>query len=452
MADSKASFKDKLAQGIGKFAGSRFVRSIIDAGYGVIPFTIVGAIFLILTVLPQAFPIPGFATLYANTLGKFSTMFTVVYNANMGILALIFGGTFTYSYTKIYQAEEKLNVNPLNAVFMFMMAMFITVPQMKMVNGSIQFVQSLKADNIIGGGIAVSASGITRIGSSGLFTAIVMGWLTVQIYRFTIKHNWQIKMPDVVPAGVSNSFSSLIPGLCVALVVVVIDLIFIAMGTDIYNVLYIPFSFVANIANTWWGVLIIFFLIHFLWWFGIHGANIMSSFYTPIALSNMAANVKGAHLFFAGDPANAFIIIGGSGATLGMAIWLATRAKSTQLKEIGKVELVPAFFNINEPLLFGLPIVYNVNLFVPFIGAPMVCSMTTYAAFAIGFLPKIIVQQPWPTPIGLGGYIATVSWRGAVVAILNLIIAFLIWYPFIKRYDNKLLKQEEAQKAAEANA
>lgn len=105
-----------------------------------------------------------------------------------------------------------------------------------------------------------------------------------------------------------------------------------------------------------------------------------------------------------------------------------------------------------EPLLFGLPIVYNVNLFVPFIGAPMVCSMTTYAAFAIGFLSKTIVQQPWPTPVGLGGYIATVSWRGAVVAIIKVIIAFLIWYPFIKRYDNKLLKQEEAQKSAEANA
>lgn len=142
-------------------------------------------------------------------------------------------------------------------------------------------------------------------------------------------------------------------------------------------------------------------------------------------------------------------IIGGGIAVSTSGI---TRAKSTQLKEIGKVELVPAIFNINEPLLFGLPIVYNVNLFVPFIGAPMVCSMTTYAAFAIGFLPKIIVQQPWPTPVGLGGYIATVSWRGAVVAILNVIIAFLIWYPFIKRYDNKLLKQEEAQKAAEANA
>lgn len=126
---------------------------------------------------------------------------------------------------------------PLNALFMMLMAMFITVPETAYKNGSIQFVQSLKADNIIGGGIQVSASGVTRIGTTGLFTAIVIGWATVQIYRFTIKHNWQIKMPDVVPAGVSNSFSSLIPGFCVAFVVATINLILVLMGTDIFKVI-----------------------------------------------------------------------------------------------------------------------------------------------------------------------------------------------------------------------
>jgi PTS system cellobiose-specific IIC component len=95
------------------------------------------------------------------------------------------------------------------------------------------------------------------------------------------------------------------------------------------------------------GGLIIVFLIHFLWWFGIHGANIMSSFYTPIALANVAANFKGARNFFAGDPMNAFIILGGSGSTLLIAWWMATRAKSTKLREIGKVEAVPALFNIH---------------------------------------------------------------------------------------------------------
>ncbi|MDN2454350.1 PTS cellobiose transporter subunit IIC [Lactobacillus sp. UCMA15818] len=442
------SFKENVTEKAGKFAGSRFVRAIMEAGYSVIAFSIIGAVFLILQILPQAFPIPGFATLYANTIGHFTNLFQVVYNATMGILSLIFAGTFTYSYTKIYQEEEHLNLNPLNSLFMFFMAMFITVPQLVWKGGSIEFVQSLSKSNVIGGGYAVSASsGVTRIAAVGIFTGLVVGWLTVQIYRFTVKHNWSIKMPPAVPAGVANSFSSLIPGFCVAIAVSILNMLLVFAGTDIFKILYIPFSFISDIADTWWGFLIIIFLIHFLWWFGIHGATIMSSFYTPIVLANMASNKLGADHFFAGDPLNAFVIIGGSGATLGMTIWMVARARSVQLQEIGKAEIVPAFFNINEPLLFGLPIVYNVQLFIPFVFAPLASGAVGYFAVTTHLVDKIIAQQPWPTPIGLGGFIATASWKGAILAIICASVAFVVWYPFIKLYDRSLLKQEQEQTA-----
>lgn len=447
MADTPVSFKDKFGAWAGRFSGSRFVRAIMQAGYSVIAFSIIGAMFLILTVLPQAFPIPGFAEWYASTVGRFAVLFQVVYNATMGILALVFAGTFTYTYTEIYREEEHLSLNPLNGLWMFMMGMFITVPQLIWKGGMMNFVTSLDKDNIIGGGYAVSASGITRIGSVGIFTGLVVGWLTVQIYRFTIKHNWQIKMPASVPSGVSNSFSALIPGACVAAVVTVLNMVLVLAGTDIFKILYIPFSFISNIANTWWGFLIIIFLIHFLWWFGVHGSTIMSSFYTPIVLANLAANVGGQNNFFAGDPMNAFVIIGGAGATLGVAIWLAFRAKSVQLKEIGKVEIVPALFNINEPILFGLPIVYNVQLLIPFISAPLAAGIVGYLGVSSGLVPKIILQQPWPTPVGLSGFIATASWQGAVLSIICALVAFLVWYPFIRKYDRMLLKQEQAHES-----
>lgn len=447
--ENSDAFKEKMTNAVGKFAGSRFVRAIMEAGYSVIAFSIIGAMFLILEVLPQAFPIPGFAGFYAETLGRFTNLFQAVYNSTMGILALIFAGTFTYSYTKIYQEEEHLNLNPLNGLLMFLMAMFITVPQLVWKGGTVQFVQSLNKANIIGGGYAVSASGVTRIAAVGIFTGLVVGWLTVQIYRFTIKHNWSIKMPASVPAGVANSFSALIPGFCVAFVIALLNLILVFAGTDIFKVLYIPFSFVSNIADTWWGFLIIIFLIHFLWWFGIHGATIVSSFYTPIVLANMAANVKGANHFFAGEPMNAFVIIGGSGATLGMAIWLFSRAKSAQLREIGKAEIVPAIFNINEPIIFGLPIVYNVQLFIPFVCAPLASGIVAYLAVTSKLVHKIIVQQPWPTPVGLGGFIATASWEGAILAIICAAVAFVVWHPFIRHYDRTLLKKEQAMATEE---
>ncbi|CCI85373.1 cellobiose phosphotransferase system IIC component [Lactobacillus pasteurii DSM 23907 = CRBIP 24.76] len=449
MAGSNSgSFKERFAAGAGKFASSRFVRAVMDAGYSVISFSIIGAFFLILMVLPQAFPIPGFADFYANTLGRFANLFQVVYNSTMGILSLVFAGTFAYSYTNIYRQEEKLDMVPLNGLMMFLIAFFITVPQLVLKDGVVGFVEKIsKSQNIIGG-IEASAGGVTRLGSVGIFTGLVMAWLTVQIYRYTVKHNWRIKMPASVPAGVSNSFSSLIPGFCVAIVVTIINTVLVLSGTDIFKVLFIPFSFISNIADTWWGFLIIVFLIHFLWWFGIHGATIMSAFYTPIVLANMAENVKGASHFFAGDPMNSFVIIGGSGATLGMAIWLAFRARSSQLKEIGKVELVPAIFNINEPILFGLPIVYNVNLMIPFICAPLASGIVGYLAVSSHLVPKIIVQQPWPTPVGLSGFLATTSWQGAVLSIVCAIVAFLVWYPFIKHYDNVLLAKEKADASA----
>lgn len=445
MADSKSgSFKDALAAKAGKFAGSRFVRAIMDAGYSVISFSIIGAVFLILNVLPQAFPIPGFAAFYANTLGRFSGLFQVVYNSTMGILALVFAGTFAYSYTDIYRREEKIDLVPMNGLMMFLMAFFITVPELIWKNGAVQFITTFTKTKMVAGGYEASTNGITRISAVGIFTGLVIAWLTVQIYRYTVKHNWRIKMPASVPSGVSNSFSALIPGFCIAVVVALIELILVTLGTDIFQVLYIPFSFISAIADTWWGFLIIIFLIHFLWWFGIHGATIMSSFYTPIVLANMAANVNGANHFFAGDPMNSFVIIGGSGATLGMAIWLAFGSRSAQLKEIGKVELVPAIFNINEPLLFGLPIVYNINLLVPFICAPFASGLVGYIAVTSHLVPKIIVQQPWPTPVGLSGYLATTSWQGAVLSIACALVAFLVWFPFIKHYDNVLLKKEQA--------
>ena len=445
MSDTaQPSFKDKMMKILGKFSGSRFGRAIMGAGYSIIAFSIIGSMFLVLTVLTQVITAKGFVDFYNNTFGRFNNIYTVIYNATMGIIAIYFAGSFAYNYADIYRKEENLLLDPLNAVFLTLMGLFITVPQLVWKGGNTVFVNILKKDNVIAGGYGVSGSGLTRIGATGIFTGLIVAWLTVQIYRFCIKHNWRIKMPASVPSGVANSFTALIPGFVIAIVIALIDVILIVLGTDIFQLLFIPFSFVSNIANTWWGVLIIFFLIHFLWWFGIHGATIISSFYQAIVLSNMAANASGAHYVFAGEFSNAFVIMGGSGATLGMALWMAFASRSKQLRELGKLEAVPAVFNINEPLLFGLPIVYNVRLFVPFLLAPMTCSMVAYAAIATHLVPKIIVQQPWPIPVGLGGMMATASWQGAVLALVNAVVAFLIWYPFIKHYDNELLKKEQA--------
>lgn len=252
-------------------------------------------------------------------------------------------------------------------------------------------------------------SGLSRIGATGIFTGLIIGTLAVQIYRICVKRGWSIKMPNSVPKGVSDSFTSLIPCFIIAVVFLLIDTVLIMCNTDIFNLLYIPFSFVSGLVDTWWGVLIIVFLIHFLWFFGIHGATIITSFTNAFVLANMASNVAGGFHVYAGEFNNAFTTIGGSGATLGSVLYMAFMSKSHQLRELGKVAVVPGIFNINEPLLFGLPIVYNIDLVIPFVLAPMASSMVGYFAIATHFVPKITAQQPWPTPVGLSGFIATQS-------------------------------------------
>ena len=257
-------------------------------------------------------------------------------------------------------------------------------------------------------------SGLSRIGATGIFTGLIMGTLAVQIYRLSVKKGWSIKMPNSVPKGVADSFTSLIPGFIIAII-----------------------------------ILIIAFLIHFLWFFGIHGATIIGSFVGSFATANMVANVAGDFHAYAGEFNTAFITIGGSGATLGAVLYMAFMAKSRQMRELGKVAVVPGIFNINEPLLFGLPIVYNINLVVPFVLAPMASAMVGYFSIATHFVPKITAQQPWPTPVGLSGFIATQSWQGALVSVLCAVVAAAIWFPFIHGYDLKLAKKE-AEGATEA--
>ncbi|KFN89981.1 PTS system cellobiose-specific IIC component [Tetragenococcus muriaticus PMC-11-5] len=292
--------------------------------------------------------------------------------------------------------------------------------------------------------------GISRLGSSGIFSAIIMAILAVQLYKFCVKKNLVIKMPEAVPSGVANAFTALIPAFVVAISVLVINGILIALGTDIFKLIALPFGFVVNLTNSWGGILVIYFLVHILWLVGIHGSNIIiQGFLFPILMSNLQSNIEGANIPFAGELNNAFIIVGGAGATLGLVIYLAFVAKSKQLKVLGKAAIVPGFFNINEPLVFGLPIVYNPFLAIPFFLAPMVTASIAYWAVELQFIQPVIAMMPWPTPISAGAFISTGGdYMAIILAIICAAIAFLIWLPFIRLYDRRLVKQEQEENAS----
>lgn len=433
-------FLEKYLMGpMGKVSTWRPVRAIVAAGMASIPFTIVGSAFLVLSVIPQAFNLQFIVDLWGNSFDKIQALYLLAYKCTMGILSLYFAIVIGYEYTKIYVEEEGLNLNPLNGGLLAVFAYFLTIPELTYSKGVISAVTGKTTI----GGWTVGGDSLTRLSTSGMFTAILMSILAVQLYRLCVKKNWVIKMPEAVPEGVARSFTALIPGFVIAFAVLVINGIFILFGTDIYKVIAIPFAFVSHITNTWLGIVVIYLLVHALWIVGIHGANIVMGLVNPILLANMAQNVDGKFIAYAGEFTNSYVTIGGSGATLLLCFYIAFRAKSDQLRMLGKAAMGPAIFNINEPLIFGLPIVYNPMLTIPFILAPIVSASIGYWSVQLGLAGKAIAQTPWPTPIGIGAYVGSGGNIGAfVVALICALAAFVIWYPFIKMYDTKLYKEE----------
>ncbi|MDG7959482.1 PTS transporter subunit EIIC [Streptococcus pneumoniae] len=367
---------------MGKLAQFKVVRAITAAGMAAVPFTIVGSMFLVFSILPQAFSFwPIVADIFSASFDKFTSLYMVANYATMGSLSLYFVLSLAYELTKIYAEEEELNMNPLNGALLALMAFVMTVPQIIFDGGMMKTVTSLKEGAVIADGWAMG-NGVARFGTTGIFTAIIMAIVTVLIYRMCVKHNWVIKMPEAVPEGVSRGFTALVPGFVVA-------------------------------------------------------------FVSPIALANMAENAAGGHFAVAGEFSNMFVIAGGSGATLGLCLYIAFASKSEQLKAIGRASVVPALFNINEPLIFGLPIIYNPALAIPFILAPMVTATIYYVANSLNFIKPIIAQVPWPTPVGIGAFLGTADFRAVLVALVCAFAAFLVYLPFIRVYDQKLVKEEQ---------
>lgn len=434
---------------MGKLSQKQFVRAIMAAGMSTIPFTIVGSALLIIGILPQAFPF--LAGIWAGSFDRISNLYMLGNTFTMGTLALYFNISMGYELTKIKADDYNLNLTPINGALLGMMAFLLTLAQLEFTNGQYVFVEG---DGMISG---VAYGGFAnRLGSSGIFVGILMATLAVVEYKWLVQKNIVIKLPDVVPPGVSRSFTALVPCFVICLTVLLLNGILVLTSYDLYSIIAVPFGFIANIADTWYGVFLINLFIHALWSVGIHGANIMSAFYQTFTLANLDTNMNinlgkatGHYTTFAGEFQNMYVVCGGSGGTLGMCIWMCFFAKSEQLSVLGKAAIGPALFNINEPLIFGVPIIYNPNLIIPFILGPSITSVLAYFLISTGIFPPVVANVPWPTPALLGGFLGTANIMGAVLALICVCFNFLIYFPFLINYDKKLVKQEAEMKAAE---
>ena len=419
--------EEKFMPVAAKVGSQKHVQAIRDGLILSMPLTIAGSIFLILAFLP----ISGYDEFMKGIFGD-GWMGKVLYpvRATFDIMAIF--GCIGVSY----RLAEKNKVDCLSSVALALMTFMILTPF------KVSFMNN-----------TVEAIPLMYTGSAGLFGAIISSIISVEIYSWFIRKNIVIKMPENVPPAVAKSFVALIPTLALMIGTLVVRLIL--ENTSLQNVhellkviLTTPLK---TLVGSWWGLAIIIAVIQLFWIAGLHGSTIILGMIGPVlgllGDQNRLAYEAGAEIpnIIGGPFFDIFISLGGGGGTFALAFLLAFVSRSRQLKEIGKISVGAAFFNINEPIIFGLPIVMNPYLIIPFFITPLVTGLIGYFSVATGLLPKLPgISVPWTTPPLISGYLASIgSFRYVILQVILIVIGMIIYLPFFKAFDNKILEDEK---------
>jgi cellobiose PTS system EIIC component len=417
----------------GRLAAQRHLVALRDGIILTMPLIIVGSLFLILGNLP----IPGYADFMANIFGEsWNTKLQYPVNVTFDVMAIF--ACFGIAY-RLAQAYESDGVDPLSSGAIALAAFLLATP-----------FSPFEVD-----GAAANFVPVSLLGSGGLFVGMLVAMLATEVYRFIVKRNIVIRMPDGVPPAVSRSFIALIPGFAVIILVWLIRLAVEATSFgDIHNLISTVIGSPLTLVGTSLiGSIIAELMVVLLWVCGLHGANIVGGIMSPIWLKATAENATAfaagqelPHIFTA-QFFEVFINVGGSGATLGLVLMMVWRAKLQQNKQLSKLATGPALFNINEPIIFGLPIVLNPLMIIPFVTIPILMVITTYVGMSLGLVAKPAgIVVPWTMPPIISGYLATGGkLSGAVMQLINLAMAMAIYYPFFRILEKNQQKEEEAR-------
>lgn len=414
-----------IANAIGN---QRHLQAIRNGLISILPLTIVGSFFTILLNLP----IPG----YSEMIAPYLSALDVPFRFTVGLMSLYAAFTIGSFLGNTYKLDK------ITSGFLSMLATLLMVMPVNLQEGVDV------AGNAVAGGRYIP---ITPLGSQGLFGAIVAALISVEIYRFTKEKKLEIKMPEGVPPVVGESFAALLPTLLVILVFWVPRHFFNFNLNDLLSVAISPLK-VFLTGNNIFGGIITQFMICLFWALGIHGHAVLGPIIRPFWDQ---AIIENAELFQNGTSAfqlpNIFTEqfyqwyaqMGGTGATLAL-VCLFLFSKSKYLKQLGKLSILPGIFNINEPVIFGTPIVMNPLLAIPFIIVPIVNTILVYIVTALGWMPKMMVKPPFSIPAPLGALITSNwNWVACVMVFVCFAVSLAIYYPFFKMFEKIQVEQEK---------
>lgn len=434
---------EKFASPMARLAEQRHLRAIRDGIIATLPLIIVASMFLVIGFLPNQLPEDWAIAVWIK---EHAGDILLPHRVSMFIMTLyaVFG--IGYSLAKSYDLDG------LSGAIISELAYLLTiVPQVG--PAASEAVTNLASSNVeLAEYIEQVPQGwllpMANLGSAGMFVGIISAIVAVEIYRLFMNKGLTIKMPPQVPESVARSFESLVP---TAVVMLLFATISMWLKVDLHGIISKLIAPLVSASDTLTSVLILVFLQSFFWIFGIHGASIVGTVARPLWLMLIDQN---AQAFAAGEaiPNVAaepfyqwFIYIGGSGATIGLAILLLFRSKSAYGKTLGKTAIIPAIFNINEPMIFGAPIVLNPILMIPFVIVPMVLAIIAWIATQLGLVGRVITIAPWTLPGPIGAFFATGDFRASILSIILIILSIIMYYPFFKIYDNKLYKEEHEE-------
>lgn len=389
----------------------RHLRAVRDGIVSTIPLIIVGSFFLIIAFPP----LPALAAAVKPYTGNI----LIPFRMTMGLMALYASHSIGYHLAKSYKLDG------VSGGLLAMTAFLLT---------SVPVTYEDKGLALLMG----------NLGGGSMFVAIIMAVLAVEVLRFAKTRKLTIKMPEGVPDSVAKSFEALIPA---AVIIPVIWVIRDFLGFDIHHFVLELFQPLVMAGNTLAGVLAPIIIISLLWATGIHGDSVVGSVARPVWLVLLDQNIAAAA---AGQPIpniapepffQWFVFIGGSGATVGLVI-LMLFSKAPYLKSMGRAALLPGICNINEPVIFGVPIMLNPLLFVPFVLGPAVSGVLSYFVMQFGLVGKPYILVPWTLPAPIGAYLATGGdWRAILLVVVNIAITTILYFPFLKAYERKLIRE-----------
>lgn len=408
-------FFEKLSRNI-------YLRAIKDGFISSMPAVLFSSIFILIAAVPNIFGFKWSDEQLAFILKP--------YNYSMGILALLVAGTTAKSLTDSVNTRSMEKTNQINYMSTFLAAVVGLL--------------ILAADPIEGG----FANGL--LGTRGLLTAFLAAFITVNIYKVYIKNNVTIRLPEEVPPNIAQVFKDVIPFALSVLSIYGLDLIVRNIfGTNVAESVGKILAPLFSATDGYIGLAIVFGAYAFFWFVGIHGPSVVEPLIVAISYANIEANVQlvqaGMHADKILNPVTQTFVVtmGGTGATLVVPFMFMWLCKSKRNRIVGRASVVPTFFGVNEPILFGAPIVLNPIFFIPFVTAPIINVWIMKFFVDVLQMNSFSIILPWTTPAPIGIVMGTaLAPLSFVLAITLIIIDTLIYYPFVKVYDHQILEEE----------